>query len=141
MEALSQLVYMSNSSENFYIEADIDNILRKASGFNTSHNITGLLIYKGGVFVQLLEGSKVEIESLIEKIATDKRHENLKVIYEGTSKSRIFNDWTMAYRRHELYNTDTQEQIEDFLKVTNGEEYIVNSEQVVNLLKNIRYSF
>ncbi len=77
----------------------ISSILEEARSFNLENNITGLLLYRTGIFVQILEGDKTIIENLLGKITLDrKRHENLKVILKQEAKSRIYSSWSMNYR-------------------------------------------
>lgn len=78
---------------------EIENILKKAREFNSANNITGQLLYRSGVFVQILEGEKSIVEGLMGRIVLDrKRHENVKVVLNQTAKERIFPEWSMNFK-------------------------------------------
>lgn len=95
------MVYISYSANNFDPDGPegIDNILEVARKHNGDHNISGMLLYKGGIFLQILEGEREELEKLYGRIALDLRHEGLKLLVKQEVKDRIFNDWTMAYKK------------------------------------------
>jgi len=95
-----QMAYLSFASLSLKADADsqIRTILSEANAFNASVGITGQLIYRGGIFLQLLEGERGDVEQLLGRILLDyKRHENLKVLLKQPMKKRIFPDWSMAY--------------------------------------------
>ncbi|MCR9205641.1 MAG: BLUF domain-containing protein [Halobacteriovoraceae bacterium] len=141
MSQVFQLLYSSNSSENFDVSVDVDGILNASKMFNEENDITGVLIYKGGVFLQLLEGDEGKVRTLFDKISSDSRHENLEVVYQGKVEERIFPHWTMAYRKTDLYSLDVQEKIEEFLYDLNDGEGIVSREDVLTFLKLVKFSF
>ena len=49
-----QLCYLSKSSDSME-SSDIEDILLKARDYNHSEEITGILLYRSGIFIQLLE--------------------------------------------------------------------------------------
>ena len=57
----------------------------------------GALIYKNGVFVQMIEGSEEAIEALREKIYRDPRHTGIITLIRGTAGARVFGEWTMHF--------------------------------------------
>ena len=79
---LFQLVYVSKISESFDVDKDIDNILQIANKRNKSLGITGMLIYRDGMFVQSLEGKKESVINIYGYIALDIRHDCIKTIYK-----------------------------------------------------------
>ncbi len=95
-------VYVSKASETVTMQ-DIDSILKKAREFNFSHAITGCLIFSNGYFMQLIEGKKEIIDSLMLKIFKDPRHSEVMTILKGVADTRVFGNWSMAY-----WNPDAQ---------------------------------
>lgn len=96
-----QIAYLSFATPTFKMDTDrhISNILNKARDNNARHNITGQLIYRAGIFVQLLEGDKEKVQRLFGAIVLDRaNHENIRVLLNQDLKERIFPDWSMAYR-------------------------------------------
>jgi hypothetical protein len=102
---MRQIFYASSARKDM-TRAGIEALLERARAHNTRAGITGILIYKGGIFLQLIEGPDAEITALFERIRRDPRHDHVIEILNLTHRQRIFNDWTMAYR--ELNELDIQ---------------------------------
>ena len=64
---------------------------------NKFADVTGLLVYVDGNFLQVLEGEQEVVSALLEKISKDCRHEDVKVVYKTSIENRTFNSWQMAY--------------------------------------------
>lgn len=94
--SVHQLLYFSKALPHIGIK-DVEEILEKAHQFNAEHELTGVLIFHSGIFLQLLEGEKAEVEGLFAKIRADRRHKNVLRFLERTADLRIFPDWSMAY--------------------------------------------
>lgn len=141
MSKLYQLIYSSTSTDQFDVSTDIDNILTSSKGFNVENEVTGVLIYKGGVFIQLLEGDESSVRTLFDKISSDSRHEELKVLYQGDTSERIFPHWSMAYKESDLYSMDVQEKIDSFLSDLNYGEGIIAKGDILSFLQKVKYAF
>lgn len=70
------VAYVSNLSAPVS-NNEINRILSQADQYNNNHDFTGLLIFSEGNFFQLLEGEKVKVKELYDKIIKDSRHENV----------------------------------------------------------------
>jgi hypothetical protein len=77
-------------------ELDLSKISDHACKYNREMEITGAMIHKDKCLIQLLEGPKLKVIELAEKIKYDKRHKNFKVIISSDNHSRLFPDWGMA---------------------------------------------
>lgn len=95
-----QLVYCSVASAGFN-QSDIKGILHHSRIFNREHSITGCLLYHEGEFIQILEGSKIVVQQLYNKIKQDRRHTNVMLLSEEFVENRIFDNWSMAYCEYE----------------------------------------
>jgi hypothetical protein len=93
-----ELAYISTSSWS-YSKADLDEILLKSRANNRRDGITGLLLYRGGTVLQLLEGEAVSVHSLYEKLRRDARHHSLVTLYDRPLAARKFPHWAMAFER------------------------------------------
>lgn len=91
------LVYVSSASEPMS-RSDLEALLIKARENNAALNVTGMLLYKDGNFMQLLEGSREAIEALHQKIKEDPRHRSVITLLTGETATREFKDWTMGFR-------------------------------------------
>ena len=93
---IHQIVYSSIATKKI-LKSDLVIILRKARTNNRFSEVTGLLIYVDGHFLQILEGEKGKVHKVFSKISLDARHKDCQVIYEGDSDRRYFPRWEMAY--------------------------------------------
>jgi len=124
--ALRQLVYVSKNVEEFDDES-LQALLDSARINNAALDVSGLLIYHEGSFIQALEGAPSVVEKLFEKIETDPRHDNTRVIYRGDIEERSFDSWSMGYKRTTSIN-DIPEGFHPFLK--SGFRRAANDEDV-----------
>lgn len=113
MSNIHQLVYISDAAEDISY-SDIQDILAVSRRHNLQHQITGLLIYRDGFFLQLLEGEEKKIAELVSKIRFDSRNSNLRVIIETASEQRLFPDWAMAFCDGDISSKNTKYLIELF---------------------------
>lgn len=90
------LIYISTAVK-LLTEEELRSILIASRKKNTAKNITGLLLYSEGVFIELLEGDKMEVILAYKKIEIDREHKNLIILSTGESTGRIFPDWSMGY--------------------------------------------
>lgn len=102
------LVYVSTASKTMRT-SQLDDLLAVARQPNALVGITGLLVYGGGNFMQLLEGSRSEVEKIYRRIEADPRHFDVTTILSVDSPERWCADWAMAYTRQ-----DDQTEIEGF---------------------------
>jgi hypothetical protein len=91
------LVYLSTSS-NLNNEAQLENILKKSRHNNSLLNITGMLLYAQGIFVQVLEGDKSNVEYIYNKIMRDRRNFGAIRILDTYVEKRSFKTWAMGFK-------------------------------------------
>lgn len=91
------LIYVSNATRRLD-EAQLLDILAASRAANAEIDVTGLLLYKSGHFMQMLEGAEAVVRELLDKITRDPRHYNVVTLQEGTHGGRIFPDWSMGFR-------------------------------------------
>ena len=92
---LVRLMYASRAADSVDQEALLA-ILRKSKAENAANGITGVLCFSGGIFLQLLEGGRQQVNTLYNRIAADKRHLDVGLpSYEGTGERR-FAGWSMG---------------------------------------------
>lgn len=91
----SHLLYISEAVSPMS-SIELNQIRETSARNNAEMDITGILFYSAGHFVQLLEGDAEQIHSLFEKIATDPRHHNIKLLVFKPVADRLFGDWNMG---------------------------------------------
>lgn len=94
--ALVELVYTSLSRAQNENE-DVQDILASSERNNAVNLVTGLLLFDGERYIQILEGDRQKVEDLITVISEDPRHHNLELLHKGGIAGRSFQTWRMAY--------------------------------------------
>ena len=97
MSDLIQLVYVSTATRQLN-EEDLTDLLTKTRESNQTKHITGMLLFDGASFMQVIEGDRDPIESLYVRIKSDPRHENIVTIFEKPIEKRQFPDWSMGFK-------------------------------------------
>ena len=93
---LRQLVYISDARYGLAKE-DIEDILATSRRNNGEADVTGMLLYSSGIFIQALEGEPERIAALYAKISDDRRHDNVDLISDQTIEERGFSSWAMGF--------------------------------------------
>ncbi len=91
------LVYASSASELFSKE-ELLGLLDQSRASNLAAGLTGMLLYKDGNFLQVLEGEKGQVMDLFERIKHDPRHRGVLPILCEEIPERRFGDWSMGFR-------------------------------------------
>ena len=91
------VVYVSSATQLF-TKSDLQTLLQKARDKNTQLDLTGMLLYKDGSFMQALEGKEEVVTELVEIIKRDTRHKGVLELLRGRSEQRMFPNWSMGYR-------------------------------------------
>ncbi|HEY5070341.1 MAG TPA: BLUF domain-containing protein [Candidatus Acidoferrum sp.] len=93
---LIHIMYASSAAPDFR-EHQIPDLLQKARAANEKQDITGMLLYIGGSFFQLLEGEAAVVDSVYTKIGRDTRHARVTQIIREPILERDFTGWTMGF--------------------------------------------
>lgn len=72
-------------------------ILSKARVSNKQNDITGSLICRSDIYLQLIEGPSEKIDTLFEKIRRDDRHVEVTVLSRAQPQDRLFPEWDMKH--------------------------------------------
>jgi hypothetical protein len=89
-----RLIYASVARPNLSYD-QVRQILSTASAHNEAHGITGILCYSSGAFLQALEGKRVPVNKLYNRIIRDVRHTDCEILSCGPIEVRSFIEWTM----------------------------------------------
>lgn len=120
--ALGHLLYISDAVQPMTHEKL--NAIRDVSiRFNTAHGVTGVLFYSAGHFVQLLEGDMGVIHKLFERIASDARHRNVRLLVLRPAKRRIFNDWAMGLLDLSEHSEAHRRDLEELVKLASHADH------------------
>lgn len=124
-EDFIQLLYLSNAKPELKQE-QLDSILRVSRENNPSRDITGLLVFANGVFIQVLEGPRNAVHKLFETICDDTRHQDVAILGEYTGQERIFAKWSMGF---------LQSTLDELTRIT-GSASMIGREDILSLLSN-----
>lgn len=94
---LFSLIYASSAVELFST-SDLVSLLETCHRNNTAAGVTGMLLYKSGNFMQVLEGEEETVRRIHAKIEHDPRHRNLLTLTEHMIPERQFDQWSMGFR-------------------------------------------
>lgn len=93
--ALSQLIYISRPFG--FDEATLNAILFSARHHNKINEITGALICREDIFLQMLEGPDEALTATYSRIKRDERHINVELLWTDRSDARQFPEWGMRH--------------------------------------------
>jgi hypothetical protein len=74
----------------------IDAILAQARHHNPHCGITGILCYGDGVFLQCIEGGRMQVSELYGSIQKDARHKDVALLHYEEIAERRFSGWSMG---------------------------------------------
>lgn len=128
------LAYVSSAVHPFST-IELQDLLQISRADNSKLGVTGMLLYKDGNFMQVLEGDQKIVSELSAKIQKDRRHKGVIVIYQGRVDQRQFPDWSMGF--HDLNSPEFQNTpgYNDFLNTPlTGSEFSANPSRARKLL-------
>lgn len=107
---LKSLTYTSHARLDLS-DRDLNDILQTARHLNALDGVTGLLIYDGVRFLQIIEGAEAAIDDLLQRLLRDPRHSALEVRDERFVEARSFSDWSMELVRVSAGYRDAETEI------------------------------
>jgi hypothetical protein len=95
--ALYHLIYRSSAVERLP-QSEMIELLKISRRKNEARELTGMLLYRDGTYLQFLEGKRRDIGELLDRLRKDPRHNAIRIIREGTLPERLFPEWSMAFK-------------------------------------------
>lgn len=92
---LVRLMYASRA-DSAVGNAELQTILNQCKAHNPEDGITGVLCFAEGVFLQVLEGGRSEVNRLYARIVTDRRHTQIELLSYEEIVERRFANWSMG---------------------------------------------
>jgi hypothetical protein len=74
----------------------VDAILAQSRQHNPVCGITGILCYGDGVFLQCIEGGRMQVSELYGSIQNDDRHKDVALLHFEEISERRFSGWSMG---------------------------------------------
>lgn len=106
MSELTHLIYASSATW-MMSEQDLLDILKKSHENNGRLDITGMLLYRGGNFLQVLEGEEQIVDERFKVIMQDPRHRQVTLLLKRPVAKRQFEHWEMGFTNIDTIDTST----------------------------------
>ena len=74
----------------------IESILAQSRQHNAASGVTGILCYGGGIFLQAIEGGRMQVSELFGHIQRDARHKDVALLHFEEISERRFGGWSMG---------------------------------------------
>lgn len=102
--SLLQIIYASELIGSN--ESELGTILSASLRNNEKNDVTGMLVYTKGRFLQVLEGEKENVLATYQRISKDPRHQKIVLLLKDEIESRDFKHWNMGFK--ELLDSDLE---------------------------------
>jgi Sensors of blue-light using FAD len=120
--------------------SDLEDIHRTARDRNALDGITGLLVFNGTHFLQVIEGSESAIDDLVQRLRGDARHTGFEIRDQRKVGARSFPDWSMELVRVNASYFHAKETITDRLPDTVPEAIKARLFRMTELISTIEFS-
>ena len=102
---LVQVLYVSSARPAVTAD-DVAEILASSRRRNMAAGVTGMLLYCGDNFLQILEGEEGPVDETLRRIGRDSRHSNLQTLIREAISSPAFGDWSMGFENLNAQSDD-----------------------------------
>jgi hypothetical protein len=90
------IIYISEATADFS-EPALLTLLQQARREHQQAHFTGLLLYRDGRFLQILEGPEKPLREFFNRVAADPRHGKLEKLADGPKPRPDFQQWHMSF--------------------------------------------
>ncbi|MGU3362899.1 BLUF domain-containing protein [Methylobacterium sp. M6A4_1b] len=125
---LVQLVYASRPFG--FDQSTLDSILTQSRRCNMRDGLTGALICRGDIYLQLLEGEADAIDNTYARIVRDDRHLEIHRLSHAPASERLFPAWAMRSDPARTWMWSQEE-------VANGAATQASPEQVLGIFRRL----
>jgi hypothetical protein len=106
---LRRLAYVSYPSADL-APTEVSRIIQVSRVNNAARGLTGVLVYTGTDFAQLIEGRHETVETLWRTLRADPRHHDIVTFLDEPTERAWFETWRMGY----LYDDSLSHQIAEW---------------------------
>lgn len=90
-----RIIYCSHSTVSMENALNLAELLGVSARNNRRDEITGVLAFSDGMFIQAIEGPPHAVDGLMTRLRADTRHRGLRVLGEDGAVARAFPIWVM----------------------------------------------
>jgi len=99
------LIYFSSATKEMG-EDDLISLLEESRDRNKRQNVTGMLLYKDGAFLQVLEGEAKDVDEMYQCICFDERNAGNYLVERKEIEERNIPQWSMGFENLNNYQPD-----------------------------------
>lgn len=137
VNGLISLIFFSSATVPFGAAAMLE-LLAECRRNNERDNITGMLLYHGGNFVQAIEGPADAVDNCFARVTKDQRHFGIRST-RLPIKVREFQNWSMGCLDGSLLSKEDQQVLNNFLLRKTANEHHAELSVAWSLLKSFRH--
>jgi Sensors of blue-light using FAD len=124
---MRRIIYSSQATHDVGPQ-ELTELLAVARDLNQRVGLTGMLLYCGQSFLQVLEGEPRALQETYARIGADDRHTKLRLLMDAEVASPLFPDWSMGFD-----HVDDEELAEELDGYTPATLYpLVNPDLITN---------
>ena len=124
----TQLIYASQPFG--FDEAILSGILLDARRCNKRDGITGALVCRHDIYLQLLEGPDEKVQAAYARILRDDRHVNIQQLISQPISKRLFAEWDMLHDPAQTWHWTAQE-------IAGGSVEIADQDEVMKVFADL----
>ena len=94
---LRSVIYTSSAAPGFTVR-DLSDVLAASRRNNARWHLSGVLLFEGGTFLQVVEGPAWPMDKALSRIRADERHRGITMLSDREADRRYFPDWAMGSR-------------------------------------------
>ena len=119
-----------------YDQNTLNGILSDAINYNKKNNITGALVCREDIYLQLLEGPEQAVNYTYQKILDDDRHLEVELLIKEHCNTRIFPKWNMKDDPAKTWFWNKEEVRSGIFKTLSKSKIIAVFEKVAKEISN-----
>ena len=113
------ICYVSTATEELKTE-ELQEFLKQWEDRNNKNDIKGILLFSDGHFFQVLEGEKVQVLELYERVKNDPRHRDIIQVLGKDVEKGSMDHYITDYLQEQLYSKP--DLLSEYLEAVKGME-------------------
>lgn len=90
------ICYLSSATDDLN-DKELEQLFKKTQTNNLTQEVSGILLYSYGNFLQVLEGEKTKLLTLFNTIKQDQRHKNIITIFNKQNEHCTFEGYKSGF--------------------------------------------
>lgn len=120
------ITYVSSAMRLFKTD-ELYKLLETSRDANRKHDITGMLLYNAGTFMQSIEGPDAAVNQLYTNIRKDPTHHMVMTLIEQPIEQRAFPNWSMGFNNLTGRERSSVEGFTNFLQEWQKRDELINN--------------